>query len=98
MVLFVLGIVYVTLFFLTLQHTSKRLIRCCFTKSTTFMKIFSVFYWCILLQLALTSTLYWVYFAKIIEITQDSSIYVSAIALIFLPTILMIIGYSLLYY
>ena len=99
MVLFVLGIVYVILFFMAAANSGKRLVKYCTKNASTLAKVFVCFYWSILVQIVLSDSLYWVYFvqmAGVVSISTDEL--VRAIALVFLPTILMIISYSLMFF
>lgn len=98
MVLFVLGTVYTLMFYLGLQNTGKRLFKFWSEKNSIYMKIFTAFYICVLLQISVTCLLYWIYFGQFLSNPDNSNIVTSAVALIFLPTILMTISYSLLYY
>jgi len=62
------------------------------------MQVFICFYICILIQIILTDALYWLYFAKFVNIVTSDDVTVRrAITYVFLPTILMILSYSLLY-
>ena len=70
MVLFVLGIVYTVLFVLVIANTGRRLFGCCLSKVKRFMKVYMAFYWFILLQIMMTDSLYWTYFATIIKISS----------------------------
>ena len=67
------------------------------------MKVYLAFYWFILIQIIMTDGLYWVYFATIVKIESNGEppepiTLNKAVALVFLPTILMVISYSLMYY
>lgn len=63
------------------------------------MRVFVTFYICIFIQIILSDTLYWLYFIKILNSSESTVVEVRrAITLVFLPTILMILSYSLLYW
>ena len=98
MVLFVLGIIYLILFFMALTNTGKKLFKCCNTKSSTPLKVFVCFYGCILVQIILSDALYWVYFAEIKKLDAIPDELARIISLVFLPTILMIISYCLMFF
>jgi hypothetical protein len=97
MVLFVLGIVYTILFFMALANTYNRLFKCIKLKMSTLNKVFICFYWSILVQIILSDALYWTYFTAF-KAQEYLTSYLTAVSLIFLPTILMIISYCLMYF
>lgn len=97
MVLFVLGIIYFILFFMALTNSAKRLCKCNM-KSSTPVKVLVSFYWCILVQICLSDALYWIYFAEIVKLDSVPTDLARIISLVFLPTILMIISYCLLFF
>ena len=99
MVLFVLAIIYVIMLSMAISSTGKRMLKIFqHQKLNSFMQVFICFYICILIQIILTDALYWLYFAKIVKMVTSENVTVRrAITLIFLPTILMILSYSLLY-
>jgi len=74
MVLFVLAIIYIILLGMMLTSTGKRMFQCCAPKKLNgFMRVFVTFYTCILVQIVLTDTLYWLYFAKIVNSSADQT-------------------------
>ena len=99
MVLFVLAIIYFIMLGMAISSTGKRMLKIFKPqKLNSFMQVFVCFYICILIQIILTDVLYWLYFAKIVQaVTSDVVTVKKAITLVFLPTILMILSYSLLY-
>lgn len=98
MVLLVLAIVYILLLVVTLTHTRSRLFT--MKDSSISSKVFKAFYAFIITQILLTDVLYWVYFSKIVnyDFSQGTVTLSHVVALVFLPTILMMLNYSLLYF
>ena len=97
MVLLVLGLVYIVLLGITMANTCKRMFK---SDNSISMKVFKSFYAFILTQIVLTDALYWAYFFKIIDSSFEQDMFGlgSQVALVFLPTILMMLNYSLLYF
>ena len=98
MVLLVLAIVYILLLVVTLTHTRSRLFT--MKDSSISSKVFKAFYAFIMTQILLTDVLYWVYLSKIVnyDFSQGTVTLSHVVALVFLPTILMMLNYSLLYF
>lgn len=98
MVLLVLAIVYILLLVVTLTHTRSRLFT--MKDQSISAKVFKAFYAFIITQILLTDALYWVYFSKIVnyDFSQGTVTLSHVVALVFLPTILMVLNYSLLYF
>jgi len=98
MVLLVLAIVYVLLLVVTLTHTRSRLFT--MKDPSITMKVFKAFYAFIIIQIILTDVLYWVYFFKIVnyDYSKGTVTLSHVLALVFLPTILMMLNYSLLFF
>ena len=91
-------IVYILLLVFTLTHTRSRLFT--MKDPSTSSKVFKALYAFIMTQILLTDVLYWVYFSKIVnyDFSQGTVTLSHVVALVFLPTILMMLNYSLLYF
>lgn len=95
-VLFVLGLIYLGLLGLSVGRTYKYVLRR--GPRTEFQRIFTAFYAFLWAELALTITLYFLLSAQTIKTsTQTKSVTVGVLSFYFLPTILMVLSYVLLY-